>query len=134
MVPCLFGFSRHFFRRDRAWISVYASGKELANQVFSPDMLERADNVVLHFGFVPEEKLPLRLFFFPAAGGVDGLEGVGMESGVVDFGGKAHGGWREVLHLLEMEVQFARQHGQFCHVGFPAAGMAADEIGYELLV
>jgi len=53
---------------------------------------------------MPEEVAALFFFFGLGAGGEDGFEGVGVEAGVVDFGGQGHGGWGKVLDLFEFEI------------------------------
>ena len=86
------------------------------------------------FIFVPEKVLTLGLLFFGCLGGLDGLEGVGVVAGVEHFGGHGHGRGGEVLHLFELVAHLAGELGQLGHVGFGAAGVAGDEVGYELLV
>ena len=56
-----------------------------------------------------------------------------MVSGVVYFRGHGHWGGSEVLHLLEMEVEFLGFGGEHGHVRLAASGMAGDEVGDELL-
>lgn len=74
------------------------------------------------------------LFFFGfGAGGEDGFEGIGVEAGVIDFGGEGHGSWGEVLDLFEFEVELAGFGGEVGHVGFSAAGVGGDKIWNQLL-
>ena len=44
-----------------------------------------------------------------------------------------HGRGREVLHLLQVEIEPLGDDGQFGHVFLVAAGVAGDEVGDELL-
>ena len=57
-----------------------------------------------------------------------------MQSCVPCLCADGHGCGCEILHLLQVEVQLACDDGQLCHVFFPASGMAADEVRYDLLV
>ena len=63
---------------------------------------ERLDDVGFVLFVVPEEILALGEFLFFAVGGVDGLQGVRVQTGVERLGGHCHGGGGEVLHLLQM--------------------------------
>ena len=56
-----------------------------------------------------------------------------MYARVPCFRGYGHGGGREVLHLFQVEVQPFGDDRQFRHVFFGASGVAADEVGDELL-
>ena len=58
---------------------------------------------------------------------------VGMVARVPNLGGYRHGRGREVLHLLQVEIQAFGDDGQLCHVFLMATGMAGDEIRDELL-
>ena len=49
------------------------------------------------------------------------------------FGGYGHRGGREVLHLLEVEVQTLGDNRQLGHVLLRASRMATDEVGDDLL-
>lgn len=50
------------------------------------------------------------------------------------FGRHCHRCGREVLHLFQFEVQFARFGSQFCHVLLRTTGVRRNEIGNDLLV
>lgn len=67
-------------------------------------------------------------------GGIDGLEGVGVQTRVPGFGGDSHGCGGEVLHLLELEVETSGDDSEFCHVLGCTAWVGGDEVGDELLV
>ena len=56
-----------------------------------------------------------------------------MEAGLPCFGGHSHWGRGKVLYLFQLEVKTFGNDGQFCHIFFPAAGMAGDEVRDELL-
>lgn len=56
-----------------------------------------------------------------------------MYSRVPCFGAYGHRGRGEVLYLFQLEVESARDGGQFLHVLFPASWVAADEVWDELL-
>lgn len=57
-----------------------------------------------------------------------------MDTCIPCLGGDGHGGGREVLHLLKLEVEALGEHGKFGHVFGCASGMRADEVGDELLM
>lgn len=84
--------------------------------------------------FVPEEFFALAEFFFFCFGGVDGFEGVGVDAGVIDFGGQGHGGRCEILDLFELEVQAAGFGGEIGHVFVGATRVGRDEVGDQLLL
>ena len=84
--------------------------------------------------FVPEEFFALAEFFFFGFGGVDGFEGVGVDAGVIDFGGQGHGGRSEILDLFEFEVQAAGFGSQVGHVFVGATGMGGNKVGDQLLL
>ena len=107
---------------------------ELADEVGAPDAPEGGLNVAAFLGLVPEEELALGQLLALRLGAEYGLERVGVEAGVPSLGGNGHGRGREVLHLLKMEVQPLGLHGEFGHVFLAASGMAADEVGDDLLV
>ena len=56
-----------------------------------------------------------------------------METGIPGFGGHGHRCRREILYLFQMEIQFAGDDSEFCHVFFRTSGMAAYKIRYDLL-
>ena len=57
-----------------------------------------------------------------------------MESCIPCLRADCHRRGREVLHLLQMEVEPLGLHGELRHVLFVAAGVAAYEVWYDLLV
>ena len=62
------------------------------------------------------------------------LERIGIVAGVPRLGGDSHWGGCEVLHLLQMEIEFLRNLSQLRHIALGASGMTGDEVGDELLV
>ena len=111
-----------------------ASAEELVDKVGAAHAAEGGDEGAALVGLVPEEELALGCLLLGCAGAVEGSQGVGVEAGVPRLGADGHGRGREVLHLLEVEVEAAGDDGELGHVLLGAAGVAADEIGYELLV
>ena len=85
-------------------------------------------------GLVPEEILPLGLLLLRTLGTLDGLQRIGVVACVPHLGGNGHGRGGKVLYLFEMEVKPLGQYCQFGHVGLGASGVAADEVGDDLLV
>ena len=83
---------------------------------------------------VPEEEHALAQLVIWRLGAVDGFECVWVIASVPCLGGYRHWCWREVLHLLELEVEVLGYGCQFCHVLGGASGMAAYEVWYNLLV
>ena len=87
------------------------------------------------FGFQTEEEMQYHgEFFLFGMCGVDGLEGIRLEACVKRLGCDCHGGWGEVLHLFEMEVEFLSKCCEFCHVHLLTGGVRGNEIGYKLLI
>ena len=86
------------------------------------------------FLLIPEEEHALLLFVPGCLGREDGLQGIGVVAGCPAGGGYGERCGGEVLHLLQLEVQVLGLDGQFGHVLCMATGMAADEIGYYLLI
>ena len=107
---------------------------EFFDEVGPSDATETLFDVTALFGLVPEEILSLGEFFTLALGREDGFEGIGVEARIPRLGGNGHGGGCEVLHLFQMEIKLLGQHGQFGHICFLTARVAADEVGDELLV
>ena len=82
---------------------------------------------------VPEKELALSLFLAVCPCGIDRLHGVGIDAGVEYLRAQSHWSGRKVLYLLQLEVEAFGYYGQHRHILFGASGMAAYEIGYELL-
>ena len=57
-----------------------------------------------------------------------------MKTCVPHLSAHRHGSGREILHLLQVEVQLLGDGSQFGHVGCRAARVRTDEIGDELLM
>ena len=113
--------------------AVEAGGVEAANEVLAVQPAERADDVGLVFGVVPEEVFALGQFLLGADGCVDFLAGVRVDACVVDLGGEGHGRWGEVLHLLEAQVKGLGLGCKLGHIHFVTAWMRGYEVGYQLL-
>ena len=65
---------------------------------------------------------------------MDGLQGEGVQAGVVHGRGDGHGRGGEVLHLLRVHVIVPQVLGQLDHILDGAAGMAGHEIGQKVLL
>lgn len=61
------------------------------------------------------------------------FQGIGIVACVPGLSAYGHGRRGEILHLFEVEIEVFRDDSEFSHILFPAAGMAADEIGDDLL-
>ena len=106
---------------------------EFADKVGSPDAFQFLLNVAPLLRFVPEEELPLCQFLALCLGTAHRLQCIRIVACVPCFGTNGHRGRREVLHLLQLEVQPLGDDSQFCHVFLPASWVAADEVGDNLL-
>ena len=73
---------------------------------------------------IPEEKLSLRELVAGIGGSGYCLAGVGMVTGVIDFGGKSHWGGSEILHLFKVKIEVFGFHCQFRHIFGSASRMA----------
>ena len=82
---------------------------------------------------VPEKELALGLLVAVGTGGIDRLHGIGVDSRVEYLSAQGHGSGCKVLNLLQTEVELLCLYGEFSHIDLGTAGMAAYEIGYELL-
>ena len=106
---------------------------QLVDQVGATDATQLVDDVATLFGLVPEEELALGQLLALRLGAEHGFEGVGMVTCVPRLRADGHGRGREVLHLLQVEIEPLGDDGQFGHVFLVAAGVAGDEVGDELL-
>ena len=84
-------------------------------------------------GLVPEEKHALGKFLRGTFCAEDGGECIGVVAGVPHLRADGHGGRGEVLDLFQLEIQALGDQSEPGHVFLMATGMAADEIGYDLL-
>ena len=109
------------------------SAIKFVNQVATSHALEFLNDGTPFFGFVPEEEHALGQFLTLGLGAEDGLQGVWMIPRVPCFGGYGHWCWREVLHLLQVEVQSLGDDCQLGHVFLRASRMATNEVGDDLL-
>ena len=106
--------------------------EEPLDKVEASHLAEQALDVLTFGWLVPEEELALSKLFFLCLGREDGLERVGVKAGVPGFCGDCHGGRREVLHLLQLEVEVFGLCCKFCHILCSAAGVRTDEVGDDL--
>lgn len=106
---------------------------QLVDQVGATDATQLVDDVATLFGLVPEEELALGQLLALRLGAEHGFEGVGMVTCVPRLRADGHGCGREVLHLLQVEIEPLGDDGQFGHVFLMATGVAGDEVGDELL-
>ena len=113
---------------------LWLGAEEFVGQVCPPDAAEFGFDFRPFFRFIPEKEHPLCQFLLRRVCAVYGFQCVRMNARGPGFGADGHGSRREVLHLLQMEVQRVCHYGQFGHVFFRAARVATDEIGDDLLV
>lgn len=107
--------------------------KQLVNQVAAPHFLQRGLQGGHVLFLVPEEVGSLTLLFFGVVRTIAGLQGVGMQAAVVNFGRYRHGRWGEILHLFELEIEALGLGGQLGHGLFGTAWVGRDEIRDDLL-
>ena len=112
---------------------VLSSSEQSLDKVCPSHLAKEAEKVLALRGLVPEEELALSKLFLLCFGREDGLERVGVKAGVPGFCGDCHGGRREVLHLLQLEVEVFGLCCQFCHILSCATRVRADEVGDDLL-
>ena len=84
-------------------------------------------------GLVPEEKHALCQFLTLTFRTEYWFQSVWVVAGVPHLGADGHWGGGEILYLLQLKIQPFGDEGQLCHIFLCAAGMAADEIGDNLL-
>ena len=94
---------------------------------------QACDDVALHLGFVKEEEASLVGLVARRGSHVDGFHRRGVDAGVVHFGAERHGRRRKILYLLQAVAHAFHLQRQLRHVLQTAAGVAADEIGYQLV-
>ena len=105
----------------------------MRDEVRAADASQFALDVAPLFGLIPEEELALGEFLALCLGAEDGLEGIRVEACVPGLCGHSHGRGREVLHLLEVEVEALGDDGELGHIGLFASRVGTDEIGDDLL-
>ena len=106
---------------------------ELVYEVGAPYSPQCLLNIAALFWLVPEEELSLGELFARRLGAEHGLKRVGVVACVPCLGRYGHRRGREVLHLLKVKVEALGLDRQLRHVFLGAAGVAADEVRYELL-
>ena len=73
---------------------------------------ERGQDGLLPLAVIPEEKLPLRLFFLLRPCRIDPFKCVRVIACIVYLRGQSHGSGGEILYLLDVEVQFLGLYGK----------------------
>ena len=84
---------------------------ELLNQVWASYAAQALLDATTLFGLVPEEILALSQLVTLTLGTLYRFERVGVIPCVPRLCGDGHGCWREVLYLLQLEVQMFRLDG-----------------------
>ena len=115
-------------------VTLFFDAKQPVDQVCASDLSEVLHDFLLFLGLVPEEEHPLRLLFLCRLGTEYGFQRVRMVARCPCYGAYRHWGWGEILHLLQLEVQFLRFDGKFGHIRTLTTGMTAYKIRYNLLV
>ena len=103
------------------------------NQITAPHALELLNDGTSFLRLVPEEEHALGELLALSLGTEDGLQGIRMIARVPCLGGYGHRRGREVLHLLQVEVQTLGDNRQLGHILLRASRMATDEVGDDLL-
>ena len=83
--------------------------------------------------FVPEEILALGQLLSLRMGREDGLQRIGVETGIEHLGSHRHRGRCEVLNLFQFIAHLTGNGSQIGHVSLRASRMAGDEVGDNLL-
>lgn len=84
--------------------------------------------------FVPEEEHALLQFLSRGVSTEYRFKRIRVEACIESRCADGHWSWREILYLLEMEIQILGDDSQLGHVFFMASWVTADEVGDELLV
>lgn len=106
---------------------------ELLDEVGPSDASQFPLDTLSLLGFIPEEELPLRQLLAWCLGGEDRFKRVRVVSRIPRLGADGHRRGREVLHLLEVEVQVFGDDSELGHILFLATRMTANKIRYDLL-
>ena len=107
--------------------------EKFGDKVGTMQPTQRSFDVDTICAIVPKEVFALCQFVGRPDGGIYALECVGMISGIIDLSGDSHWSGREILYLLEMEVEGLGLYSKLCHVDLTASWMRGYEIGDELL-
>ena len=81
------------------------ASKEAGNKVLTAKATKALLDGTTLLGLVPKEILALGKFFARTAGRKDGFEGIGVVARVPRLSSDGHGRRREVLNLLQLEVE-----------------------------
>ena len=110
------------------------TGVEFLNEVCSADAAQFLLDSSALLGFVPEEELALCEFLTRSLGAEHRFQSIRVVTRIPSLGADGHRRRREVLHLLQVEVELLCEHRKFCHVLLTAARVRADEVRNYLLV
>ena len=80
-------------------------GTKFVNQIRATNTAQTLFNISTLLGFVPEEVLTLGQLVTLTLGTLYGFQRIGVIARIPRFCGYRHGGWREVLHLFQLEVE-----------------------------
>ena len=105
-----------------------------AHQVHAPGLLQRLQHQAVVLGVAILDQRPLHGLFVGVGGGVDLFHGAGVIAGAVHHGGDGRGRWIEILHLLGHIAQVAQIFGQLDGLLQRGAGVAAHQIGHQVLL
>ena len=107
---------------------------ELLNQVWASYAAQALLDATTLFGLVPEEILALSQLVSLRLGTLNGLQRIRVVTSIPRLSRYRHWCGREVLHLLQLEVQLFGLDRQLSHICLRASGMAGYEVGDNLLV
>ena len=85
--------------------------------------IEVAPDGVLLLRLIPEKELPLAEFIFFRTRHKNRLHRHGIQARIIHYRRERHGCGREVLHLLEVEIELLGFERQLGHVLHGASGM-----------
>ena len=89
---------------------VVLSTIEFLYEVRTANASELMLDISAFLGFIPEEELPLGELLLRSFGREYGLESIRVVTRIPGLGRNGHRRWREVLHLLKMEVEVLCYH------------------------
>ena len=107
---------------------------QLADEVCTPNTTQFAINIGTFVFFIPKEELALGQFLTLGTGTKDWFKRIWVVASIPCFGADCHGSGREVLYLLQVEIEVFGDDGKFSHIFFLATWMAAYEVRDYLLL
>ena len=107
---------------------------QLLDEVWTTNAAQALLDAATLLGFVPEEILALCQFVALCLGTLYGFQRIGVVASIPRLSRYRHRCGREVLYLLQLEVQLLGLDCQLCHICFRTTRMAGDEVGDYLLV